>query len=170
MNKATIMAIILLAIIAGGALLVNREMNKAQARPAVQRQLSLTRLAQFIEAIKQFREEKAQWPVSMKDILHQAHLPPTSTAIRGAGIYRYKQPAADAPEDTIIIWSDRPYDAVAIGDPYGGEGQFATEHIPALAYVVTKKMAIETLSPEVWAQRIPQVISESGTYEPAAKQ
>jgi hypothetical protein len=166
MNKATIMAIILLAVIAGGALLVNREMNKAQARPAVQRQLSLTRLAQFVEAIKSIREERGAWPATMKEILHQARLPVSSTAIRGAGIYRYKQPAADAPADTIIIWSDRPYDGVAVGEPYGGEGQFATEAIPPLAYVVTSALTIETLSPEVWVQRIPQQIPSSDASEP----
>jgi hypothetical protein len=174
MQKATVLAILLLGIIALGAIMVNRSMEEAQARPAVQRQLSQVRLAELVAAIQQYQAAHQVWPDKIKQILHEARLPVTSTAIRGAGIYRYQRPSDADPPDTIIIWSDRPYDGVAIGEPYGGEGEVATEAIPPLAYVVTKALTIETLSPDDWAKRIPLGTTSSSdappdTVEPAAQ-
>ncbi len=163
MQKATIIAIILLGVIAFGAIMVNREMKEAQARPAVQRQLSKTRLTDFINAIKLHQAEHKTWPENMKAILNAAKLPVMSTAVRGAGIYRYRRPAESDPDNAIIIWSDRPYDGVAAGEPYGGEGEVAKEAIPPAAYVVTKALVIEIISPEEWSKRIPKPESNGGS-------
>ena len=155
MNKATILAIILLAIIAGGALMVNREMRDATARPAVQRQLSQARLAQFAEALKQYQADHQTWPDTTQQLLRAAKMPTTSIMVRGAGIYRYRKPAADAPKDFLVMWSDRPHDGVAAGEPWGGENQLTDKAIPPLAYALTAGLEVVTLSPEDWAKRKP---------------
>lgn len=155
MNKATILAVILLAIIAAGALMVNREMRDAQERPAVQRQLSQARLAQFVEALKQYRADHQGWPDTTAQLLRAAKLPQTSTLVRGAGIYRYRKPAADAPADLLVIWSDRMHDGVAVGEPWGGEGEKTDKPIPPVAYAVTAGLEILTLTPEEWTTRKP---------------
>lgn len=155
MNKATILAIILLAVVALGALLVNREMRQAQSRHAVQRQMSQARLAQFAEALKQYRASYHAWPDTTAQLLRAGGLPPTSTMVRGAGIYRYRKPAADAAADALVMWSDRPHDGVAIGEPWGAEGQVADKPVPPVAYVLTSALEIQSLSPEDWAKRKP---------------
>ena len=155
MNKATILAIIMLAIIAGGAVLVNRAMREAQARASVQRQLSQTRLAQFAEAIKHYRVAQQTWPDTTAQLFRAAQLPPTSTIVRGAGIYRYRKPPTNAPMDYVVMWSDRPHDAVAAGEPWGGEGETTPKAIPPIAYVLTAALEVMALSPDDWAQRKP---------------
>lgn len=155
MNKATILAIIMLATIAGGAVLVNRAMRHAQARPSVQRQLSQTRLAQFAEAIKQYRVAQQTWPDTTAQLLRAAQLPPTSTIVRGAGMYRYRKPPANAPTDMVVMWSDRPHDGVAVGEPWGGEGETTKQAIPPIAYVLTAALEVQALSPEDWTKRKP---------------
>lgn len=165
MNKATILAIILLAIIAAGALMVNREMRDATARPAVQRQLSQARLAQFAEALKQYQADHQTWPDTTAQLLRVGKLPATSTMVRGAGIYRYRKPAAAAPADTLVMWSDRPHDGVAVGEPWGGEGQVTDKAIPPTAYVLTAGLEVVALSPEEWAKRKP--VEETKPEAPA---
>lgn len=155
MNKATILAIILLAIIAAGALMVNREMRDATARPAVQRQLSQARLAQFAEAIKQYQVDHQTWPDTTPQLLRAAKMPPTSTMVRGAGIYRYRKPAADAPKDTLVMWGDRPHDGVAAGEPWGAENQVTDKAVAPTAYALTAGLEVVALSPEEWAARKP---------------
>lgn len=174
MNKATILAIILLAIIAAGALMVNREMRDATARPAVQRQLSQARLAQFAEAIRQYQVEHQIWPDTMPQLLRAAKLPATSTMVRGAGIYRYRKPAAGAPKDTLVMWGDRPHDGVAAGEPWGAEDQVADQAVPPTAYALTAGLEVVALSPEEWAARKPkdddarsEAPATSGTPAPA---
>jgi type II secretory pathway pseudopilin PulG len=166
MNKATILAVILLAIIAAGALLVNREMREAQERPAVQRQLSQARLAQFAEALRQYRTEHQTWPDTTAQLLRAAKLPQTSTLVRGAGLYRYRKPPADAAPETLVMWSERVHDGVAAGQPWGGEGQLADQPIPPAAYAITTALEVVTLTPEEWAKRKPP--EESRAAEPAA--
>jgi hypothetical protein len=174
MPKFTILSLIFIGIIALASLLVNREMNEAQARPAVQRQLSQTRLTQFIDAIKLYRNQHQQWPANMRDILRAGQLPLSSTAVRGAGVYRYQppseslseQPGEPAPANTIIVWSDRPYDPIKKGEPFGGEGQIAEHDIPPLAYVINAALEIEHLSPEEWAKRIPKTASAAPNDAP----
>ncbi|HEX3133025.1 MAG TPA: hypothetical protein VHX44_05510, partial [Planctomycetota bacterium] len=134
MNKATILAIIMLAIIAGGALMVNREMRDAQARPAVQRALSQTRLTQFAEALRQYQVDHHTWPDTMPQLLRAANLPTTGIMVRGAGIYRYRKPTADAAKDALVMWSDRPHDGVAAGESWGGENQVTDKAVPPVAY------------------------------------
>jgi hypothetical protein len=155
MNKATILAIIMLAIIAGGALMVNREMRDAQARPAVQRALSQTRLAQFARALKQYQADHHSWPDTTPQLLRAANLPATGTMVRGAGIYRYRKPAADAAKDVLVMWSDRPHDGVAVGEPWGGENQVTDKAVPPVAYVLTAGLEVLALSPDEWAKRKP---------------
>ena len=155
MNKATILAVILLAIIAAGALMVNREMRDAQERPAVQRQLSQARLAQFVDALKQYRADHQSWPDTTTQLLRAGKLPQTSTLVRGAGIYRYRKPAGDAPADALVMWSDRVHDGVAVGAPWGGEGQKADKPIPPIAYAITAALEVVTLTPDEWAKRKP---------------
>lgn len=155
MNKATILAIILLAIIAAGALMVNREMRDATARPAVQRQLSQARLAQFAEALKQYQADHHAWPDTTPQLLRAAKLPATSTMVRGAGIYRYRKPAADASKDALVMWSDRPHDGIAAGEPWGGENQVTDKAIPPAAYVLTVGLEVVALPPDEWAKRKP---------------
>jgi len=174
MNKATILAIILLAIIAAGALMVNREMRDATARPAVQRQLSQVRLAQFAEALKQYQADYQKWPDSTPQLLRAGKLPATSTMVRGAGIYRYRKPAADAPTDTLVMWSDRPHDGVAAGEPWGGENQVTDKSMPPTAYALTAGLEVVALSPEDWAKRKPaeeiakpEPLAAPGTSAPA---
>lgn len=155
MNKATILAVILLAIIAGGALLVNREMRDATARPAVQRQLSQARLAQFAEALKHYQAEHGTWPDTTPQLLRAARLPANSTLVRGAGIYRYRKPVGGAPQDTVVMWSDRPHDGVAAGEPWGAENQVTEQAVPPTAYALTAGLEVVALSPEEWAARKP---------------
>lgn len=155
MNKATILAIILLAIIAAGALMVNREMRDATARPAVQRQLSQARLAQFADALKQYQADHQTWPDTTQQLLRAGKFPATSAMIRGAGIYRYRKPAADAPKDTLVMWSDRPHDGVAAGESWGGENQITDKDVPPTAYALTTSLEVVALSPEDWAKRKP---------------
>jgi type II secretory pathway pseudopilin PulG len=166
MNKATILAVILLAIIAAGALLVNREMRDAQERPAVQRQLSQARLAQFADALRQYRADHQSWPDTTAQLLRAAKLPQTSTLVRGAGLYRYRKPAPDAPAGTLVMWSDRVHDGVAAGEPWGGEDQTADKPIPPVAYGLTTALEVVTLTPEEWAKRKPAEESRAG--EPTA--
>jgi len=155
MNKATILAIILLAIIAGGALMVNREMRNAQARPAVQRALSQARLAQFADALKQYQTVHHTWPDTTPQLLRAANLPTSGTLVRGAGIYRYRKPTIDAAPDALVMWSDRPHDGVAAGEPWGGENQVTDKAIPPIAYALTVGLEVIALSPEEWAKRKP---------------
>lgn len=165
MNKATILAVILLAIIAAGALMVNREMRDATARPAVQRQLSQARLVQFAEALKQYRSENHTWPDTTAQLLRAAKLPQTATMIRGAGIYRYRKPPADATPDTLVMWSERLHDGVAVGEPWGGEGQVADKAIPPIGYALGTELTLLELTPEEWARRKPPAEIRPG--EPA---
>ena len=155
MNKATILAIILLAIIAGGALMVNREMRDATARPAVQRQLSQARLAQLAEALKQYQADHQTWPDTTQQLLRAGKFPTTSIMVRGAGIYRYRKPAADAPKDALVMWSDRPHDGVVAGESWGGENQVTDKAVPPTAYALTAGLEVVALSPEEWAKRKP---------------
>lgn len=166
MNKATILAVILLAIIAAGALMVNREMRDAQERPAVQRQLSQARLAQFAEALKQYRADHQVWPDTTAQLLRAAKLPQTSTLVRGAGIYRYRKPSADAAGDTLVIWSDRVHDGVAAGEPWGSEGQKAEKPVPPTAYAITASLEVVALTPDEWSKRKPA--DEARAPEPSA--
>lgn len=166
MNKATILAVILLAIIAAGALLVNREMRDAQERPAVQRQLSQARLAQFAEALKQYRADHQSWPDTTTQLLRAAKMPQTSTLVRGAGIYRYRKPDADAAPDSLVMWSDRMHDGVAAGEPWGGEGQKTDKAIPPAGYALTVALEVVTLTQDDWIKRTPK--AESRAMEPQA--
>lgn len=165
MNKATILAIMTLAVIAGLAVLVSRAMRDAQARPSVQRQLSQARLAQFAEAIKHYRDVYHVWPDSTAPILRAAKLPQTSTVVRGAGMYRYRKPPLHAPPDVLVMWSDRPHDAVAVGESWGGEGETAKQAIPAIAYALTTALEVVALSPDEWATRKPTDATGSVTPE-----
>lgn len=162
MNKATILALILLAVLAAGALLVQHEMKTATERPAVQRQLSQSRLAQLAAALTAYRETNQAWPDTTARLLRAAKLPPTAALVRGAGMYRYQRPADGAAPDTLVMWSDRPHDGVKAGDPWGGEGQHAERDIPPVAYVITADGKVRELAPDEWARRIP-----SGTAAPA---
>lgn len=155
MNKASIFAIVLLVIIAVGALLVNREMREAQARHSVQRQMSQARLAQFAEALKHYRVAFQTWPDTTAQLLRAGHLPATSTMVRGAGIYRYRKPPQNATADALVMWSDRPHDGVAVGEAWGAEGQKAEQAVPPIAYVLTSALEIQGLSPDEWAKRKP---------------
>ena len=169
MNKATILAIIMLAIIAGGAMMVNREMRDAQARPAVQRALSQTRLAQFAEALKQYQSVHHSWPDTTPQLLRAASLPTTGTMVRGAGIYRYRKPVADAAKDALVMWSDRPHDGVAAGERWGGENQVTDKAVPPVAYVLTVALEVLALTPEEWATRKPaEVVRPATTESPSA--
>lgn len=155
MNKATILTVIFLAVLAAGALLVQQEMKTATERPAVQRQLSHSRLTQLAAALTAYRETHKVWPDNTAQLLRAAHLPPTATLVRGAGTYRYRKPAAGAPPETIVVWSDRPHDGVKAGEPWGGEGQRAERDVPPVAYVVTADAQVRELAPEEWSRRIP---------------
>ncbi len=168
MNKATILALMLLVVLAAGALLVNREMRDAQGRHSVQRQMSQARLAQFADAITHYRIRYQSWPDTTAQLLRASNLPATSTMVRGAGIYRYRKPTVDAGADTLVMWSDRPHEGVGAGEPWGAEGERADKPVPAVAYVLTAALEVQGLSPEEWARRRPadQVGPESAT--PAA--
>ncbi len=166
MNKATILAIILLVIVAVGALMVNREMRDAQARHAVQRQMSQARLAQFAEALKHYRVAFQTWPDTTAQLLRAGNLPATSTMVRGAGIYRYRKPATNAATDALVMWSDRPHDGVAVGEPWGAEGQKAEQPVPPIAYVLTLALEIQGISPDEWAKRKPA--DESSPITPSS--
>lgn len=166
MNKATILAVILLAVIAAGAALVQHEMKTATERPAVQRQLSQSRLAQLAAALTVYRETNKAWPDTTGQLLRAARLPATATLVRGAGTYRYRRPADGAPPDTVVMWSDRPHDGVKAGEPWGGEGQHAERDVPPVAYVITADCAVRELAPDDWAHRIPTAASRLETSGP----
>lgn len=155
MNKATILALILLAVLAAGAVLVQHEMKSATERPAVQRQLSQSRLAQLAAALTAYRETNQAWPDTTSRLLRAAKLPATATLVRGAGTYRYRRPAEGSPPGTVVVWSDRPHDGVKAGDPWGSEGQRAERDVPPVAYVITADGNVLALAPDEWAKRIP---------------
>ncbi len=155
MNKATIFAIILLVVLAAGAVLVQHEMKTATERPAVQRKLSQSRLAQLAAALIAYREANKVWPDTTAQLLRAAHLPATATLVRGAGIYRYRRPADGASPDTVVMWSDRPHDGVKAGEPWGGEGQHAEHDVPPVAYVITADCTVRELVPADRARLIP---------------
>lgn len=155
MNKATILTVIFLAVLAAGALLVQQEMKTATERPAVQRQLSHSRLTQLAAALTAYREAHKTWPDTTAQLLRAAHLPPTATLVRGAGTYRYRKPAEGAAPEAIVVWSDRPHDGVKAGEPWGGEGQHAERDVPPVAYVITADAQVRELAPDDWSRRIP---------------
>jgi hypothetical protein len=156
MNKATIVTVLLLAVVALGAVLVHHELRSAQERPAVQRQLSRARLDQLAAALKVYRERHAAWPDLIGQLLHDAKLPLTTTMVRGAGVYRYRKPAADAAPGQVVVWSETLHAGVAKGEPWGGEGQVAEADVPPVGYVITSELTVEALDPATHATRIPK--------------
>ena len=156
MNKATIVSVLMLAVVALGAVLVHHELRSAQERPAVQRQLSRTRLDQIAAALKAYREQHAAWPDTIVPALHEAKLPLTTTLVRGAGVYRYRKPAADAAPGQVVVWSETLHEGIAKGQPWGGEGQVAEADVPPVGYVITTELTIEALDPATHAARLPK--------------
>ena len=150
---------------------MNREMRDATARPAVQRQLSQARLAQFAEALRLYRAEHQTWPDTTAQLLRAAKLPQTATMIRGAGIYRYRKPAADAAPASLVMWSDRLHDGVAAGEPWGSEGQRTEQAIPPIAFALSMDLTVLELSAEEWERRKPAPDSRTAdaTGEPATE-
>lgn len=156
MNKATIVTVLLLAVVALGAVLVHHEMRSAQERPSVQRQLSRARLDQLATALKTYREQYAAWPDAIGQLLRSAKLPLTTTMVRGAGVYRYRKPAVDATAGQVVVWSETLHVGVAQGQPWGAEGHVADADVPPIGYVITSELAIEALDPATHATRIPK--------------
>jgi hypothetical protein len=148
MSRAAWYTVVFVLIMAGGAIAVHRSFREAQARPAVQRQLSELRLKQIAEAVATYRERHAAWPDTLFTLMRDANLPFGFNAVRGTGQYAYRKPAANADQHTIIVASDGFHAGVHAGEPWGGEGDIATKDVPPVAYVINAALQIEALSPD----------------------
>jgi hypothetical protein len=154
-NKATLVAVIMLLVVAAGALLVHRSLRVAQERPAVQRLESQSRLRQFAAAFATYRERHGEWPPSLAVLVREAHLGLGANAVRGGGVYRYRRPPADAPGSYVVMWSGTNHAGVGRGEPWGGEGQVADHDIPPVAYVLDAALQVEELTIEEFTRRAP---------------
>jgi hypothetical protein len=166
MNKATILALVLLAVLAAGAVMVQHEMKSATERPAVQRQLSQTRLGQLAAALGTYRKANHEWPDTMGRLLRAANLAPTAALVRGAGTYHYRAPAADAPPGTVVVWSDRLHAGIKAGEPWGAEGQHAEHDIDPVGYVITVDGRVHEWDQAEWEKQVPKPVADEA---PAGK-
>jgi hypothetical protein len=155
MSKATVLVLITLVLIGGGALLVNREFRDAQQRPAVQRLDSQRRLCQFAAAIAAYRDRHHAWPDRLLSLVHDQRLGFGANLVRGGGSYRYRPPPAGAREDAVVMWSESMHRAVRAGEAWGAEGEVAARDQPAVSYVLNAALAVEELDAAAWRQRVP---------------
>lgn len=155
MNKATLIAVLMLAVLAGGALLVNRSLRSATERPAVQRLASQARLKEFAAALQAYRDHHHAWPDGLGELLKDAHLGMMAPVVRGAGVYRYRRPPAEAPPDYVVMWSDTNHAGIARGEPWGAVGEIAKEPVPPIAYVLTAGGEVEALDEADFKLRAP---------------
>jgi hypothetical protein len=158
MNKATLVAVVLLLVVAAGAMVVNRSLRVAQERPAVQRLESQSRLRQFAAAIAAYRDHHGAWPSSLAVVIRDAHLGLGANAVRGGGVYRYRCPPADAGGGYVVMWSELNHAGIKRGEPWGGEGQVADRDIPAVAYILDANLNVEELDLDEFARRAPRPI------------
>ena len=155
MNKATLVAILMLAVLAAGAMLVNRSLRSATERPAVQRLASQARLKEFAAALQAYRDHHQAWPDGLGQLLKDAHLGIMAPAVRGAGVYRYRRPPADAPPDYVVMWSDTNHAGIARGEPWGAAGEVAKDDVPPIAYVLTAGGEVDGLDEAAFKRRAP---------------
>lgn len=148
MSRAAWITVVFAVIMGVGALMVYRSFRTAEERPAVQRQLSEVRLRQFAEAIAVYRSRHGAWPENLFQLMRDAKLPFGANAVRGGGLYTYRAPPPGADDDTVVMASDRCHAAVRAGEPWGGQGERATQDIPAVAYVLTLDGKIQAVSVE----------------------
>lgn len=155
MNKATLVAVVMLVVVAAGTMLVHRSLRVAQERPAVQRLESQSRLKQFAAALAAYREHHQAWPTSLAVLIRDAHLGLGANAVRGGGVYRYRRPPADAGGDYVVMWSETNHAGVSRGELWGGEGQVADHDIPPVAYILDADLRVEELGLDEFARRAP---------------
>jgi type II secretory pathway pseudopilin PulG len=149
-SRATIITIVFVIIVGIGAVLVSRQFRQALDRPAVQREDSQRRLRLMADALRAYRDAHGEFPENLFALFKDQHL-----QLGANGGYLYRKPPADAPDDYVIMWAERLHEGVGKGQPWGGEGQVATEDIPAVGYVLTRNLAIEALSVDEHRRRAP---------------
>src|SRR5450432_1735156 len=136
MGRAPIIGLVVLVTVAFGFALVNRQLQAARDRPAVQRIESVKRLQRLAIAFRSYRTaHQGAWPQHIGDLLREQRLGLGFTLVRGAGVYQYRMPQPTAPGDWIIMWSDTNHAGVAQGAPFGAAGEVALKDIPPIAYV-----------------------------------
>jgi hypothetical protein len=155
MTRAPIIGLVVLVTVAFGFALVNRQLQAARERPAVQRIESVKRLQQLALAFRKYHTvHLGAWPEHFGDLLREQRLPAGITLVRGAGVYQYRKPPAGAPGDWIIMWSEANHAGVPKGAPFGAAGEVALNDIPPIAYVLRADLTVDELSLEQLDQRL----------------
>ncbi len=155
MARAPIIGLVVLVTVAIGFALVNRQLQAARERPAVQRIESYKRLQQLATAFRTYHKvHLGAWPEHFGDMLKEQRLGLGFALVRGAGVYQYRKPPAGAPGDWIIMWSDTNHAGVATGAPVGAAGEVAQEDIPPIAYALRRDLTVDELSLEQLDQRM----------------
>jgi hypothetical protein len=169
MNRAPIIGLVVLVTVAFGFALVNRQLQAARERPAVQRIESYKRLQQLAAAFRIYRRDhQGAWPEHLGDMLKEQHLGLGFSLVRGAGVYQYRKPPAGAPGDWIIMWSETNHAGVAKGAPFGAAGEVAQQDIPPIAYVLRRDLAVDELTLEQLDGRLAAVLPIAPAAGPAA--
>ena len=155
MARAPVIGLIVLVTVAVGFALVDRRLQAARERPAVQRIESVKRLQQLAIFFRGYHSvHHGAWPERVGDMLREQHIGQGATLVRGAGIYQYRKPPAGAPGDWIIMWSETNHAGVAQGAPFGATGEVALKDIPPIAYVLRKDLTVDELTLEQLDQRL----------------
>jgi hypothetical protein len=169
MNRAPIIGLVVLVTVAFGFALVDRQLQAARERPAVQRIESYKRLQQLAAAFRLYhRGHQGAWPDHLGDMLKEQHLGLGFSLVRGAGVYQYRKPPAGAPGDWIIMWSETNHAGVAKGAPFGAAGEVAQQDIPPIAYVLRSDLSVDELSLEQLDGRLAAVLPTAPAAGPAA--
>ena len=150
MNSSRLVAFILLAVLALGAVLVAREFRQVMTQPAVQRGIHRHALEQMAEALRSYRRDQHAWPDNLLKLFKQQGL--NLGANHG---YSYRKPPADAADDYVVMWSDAWLPGAKQGDPWT-ETQRAERDIPPVAYALDAALRIQELSLDEAAKRLPK--------------
>ncbi len=150
------MILVLVVVLAAGAMLVNREFKQAQERPSVQRLESQRRLRQFAAALDAYRTQHRAWPDQLFQLMKDQRMGFGANLVRGGGSYRYHRPSAADAGDRLVMWSDMPHRGIAAGEPWGGEGGIAITGHPPVGYVLTKDLSVLELPLDDWKRRTGQ--------------
>jgi hypothetical protein len=150
MSRGSIALMVLVALFGIGAILVAREFRTALSSPAGVRLASEQRLRNLAAALAAYRAQHRAWPENQLQLLRDRDL--RIPAVAGV---RYRRPAAGAGPDTVVLWREEPLPAVARGEPWGGDGQPASEDHPSVGHVVTADLRFHALPAADFRRRVP---------------
>ncbi len=142
--------IVLLAVLALGAVLVAREFRQVMTRPAVQRGIHRHALDQMAEALRCYRNDKHSWPDNLLNLFQHAGL--NLGANHG---YQYRKPPADVAEQYVVMWSDAWLPGAKAGDPWT-ETQRAERDIPPVVYALDAGLRVVEMSLDDAKTRLPR--------------